>query len=183
VDALPSPGSPQLALEPFVNIEDDGTDGAIAICLVHAENEILLVQMGIGPAVAWPAIIHSAAVVLQKGARQGSEFNSIPLPAVSLDKVGAELLDGPAEVSSESLDVGIGQQRLHNTATVTAVGTVNLCGNLLIQLHDHSVDPGDRQIGRLQITAETPVFVLSLPGQLHDFPDVCFHWHGSIIDE
>jgi len=56
------------------------------------------------------------------------------------------------------------------------------CRNLMIQLHDQSVDPGDRQIGCLQITTETPVFVLSQPGKLLDFPEVCFHRHGSIID-
>lgn len=162
--SLPFSGPPQLALEHFINIEDDGTDGAIVICLVHAENKILLVQMGIGLAVAWPAIINRAAVVLQKGARHGIEFNTIPILAVSLDKVGAELLDGQAEVSSQSLDVGIGQQRLQNPAAVTAVGTVNLGRNLLIQLPDQSIDPGDRQIGCLQVTAETPVFVLPLPG-------------------
>ena len=102
---LPFSGSPQLALEPFVNIEDDGTDGAIVICLVHANNKILLVQMGIGLAVAWPTIINSAAVVLQKGARHGIEFKSLPLLAFSLDKVGAELFDGQAEVRRQSLDI------------------------------------------------------------------------------
>jgi hypothetical protein len=120
--------------------------------------------MRIGLAVAWPAIINSAAVVPQKGARHGIEFNSIPFIAVSFDKVGAELLDGQAEVISQSLNVGIGQQWLHNPTTVTAVGAVNLVRNLLIQLPDQNVDPGDRQIGCLQITAETPVFVISLPG-------------------
>jgi len=63
---LPRTFSPEFLLELFINIEDDGTDGAVQENLGEPEDKIPFMQMWIGATVTRPVVINLTEIILQK---------------------------------------------------------------------------------------------------------------------
>ncbi|MGA2467019.1 MAG: hypothetical protein ABSH06_22055 [Thermodesulfobacteriota bacterium] len=175
---LPRTLSPQFLFEPFIHIEDYGTDGAVRESLIGPEDKIPFVQMWIGATVTGPVVVDRAEVILQKGTWLVPENRTFSFRVIC-EKPRTKLIKTQLKTLRKALDISRLQNRMDCLTAVGALGAVDFPGDFPIEIMDLKINTPDRQLRSLEKAPECPVGLFALLSELLNSLNVGFEPHIS----